>query len=163
MSKWTTNLKRKIGRFLGQTKKKAQGEDIAEVYDEWKALCQQNGVKPTERVLDLMTWDLKEGGVELTQVKQARKAAEVQEAFDNASLSMEVNKMAKKFASEQIKTQQDLQEALAKQRQAYEKEMEQMARDIQKMKQGRKKQKKPKKELSEEERREQEIQQKVYG
>lgn len=120
MVKWTKKTKMIFGRLLGAAKHKGKKENLAEVYDSWRALCDQNGINPTDRVLELMLWDLQQGGVDLAQVKELKRSVEMEEGFAEAKTALEIKKMAQQFAQESIKAEQEFQKTLTDQRRYYE-------------------------------------------
>jgi len=67
-------VKMGLGRLLGGTTRKDKN-----VVQTWKDLCQSRDTKPTERLLQLMKFDLREGGVNLEEVEKAAVDEEVQE------------------------------------------------------------------------------------
>lgn len=101
-----------LGRLIGVAKKKEK--DIVET---WIEMCNANGWKPSERCAQLIAWDLQQGGVDLTAVKEAKKYEKIKEAFDEASLANEIAKLSHSFAMEMIKKdmqhQQEISQLLA--------------------------------------------------
>ena len=71
-----------IGRMLGQSKRK--DKDIVE---SWQALCHTNAINPTDRLLELLAWDLINNGQNLGEIKAATKIGDAKEILQEAEIA----------------------------------------------------------------------------
>jgi len=90
-------LKMAVGRLIGGAKRK--NPDIVQL---WQELCMANNVNPTERLLQLMAWDLNEGGVDLSQVINLQKDQELQEQMQKAKEKELIAQLADEYAQKTL-------------------------------------------------------------
>lgn len=111
VEKLGTKIKMALGRILGGTTRKEK-----DVVEAWKELCMGNNTKPTTRMLQLMKFDLREGGVDLRDVKQMEISKEIQEKENKAaSAAGEINivdEFKEMLIQEKIQHAKDIQAAL---------------------------------------------------
>jgi len=74
-----------IGRLLGNAKRKEK-----DIVDEWFNMCHANGWNTTDRVLQLIAWDLQQGGVDLAMIEQKKREGNIASAFEQAKLQEEI-------------------------------------------------------------------------
>lgn len=108
----------KLGRLLGAGKRKEK--DTVQI---WQDMCLGNNINTSDRLLDLIKWDLQNGGVDLSAVKQTAEGNEIQDAFNQANLALEVNKMVKSFTQTMLESetahQNDIKNIITATRQNY--------------------------------------------
>ena len=90
-------VKLNLGRLLGQSKRKDR--DVVEL---WTDMCNANGIKTTDRLLELLAWDLKEGGVDLREYRQIKHNEKIDEAFQEAQLADQIRQLSMDFAMKAI-------------------------------------------------------------
>jgi len=81
-----------VGKLIGQSKRKDK-----DIVDAWLQLCNGLGVKPTDRLLELMAFDLQHSGVDLSQVKVMMKQKEVQKVADKYDTITTIQKIFDQF------------------------------------------------------------------
>lgn len=90
-------MKLALGRLLGQGKRKEK--DIVQM---WQDFCNAQGWKPTDRLIDLLSFDLSNNGVDLTAIKVSKQNEEIDEAFNYAELSRKIAGMSSDFTQQVI-------------------------------------------------------------
>ena len=98
VKKVLSDLQLKLGRLLGQTKRK--NKDIVEM---WIQLCNSNGVSTADRLLELLAWDLQNAGVDLGDVKVALKRGEIGEIRAKFDMAMAFQDLVNQFTQEIVK------------------------------------------------------------
>ena len=76
-----------LGRLIGQAKRKEP--DVVKM---WLDMCHANGINPSDRVLQLIAWDLQQGGVDLAEIEAKKKEDKLAEITEQAKLMEMVNR-----------------------------------------------------------------------
>jgi len=96
--KLLSDLQLKLGRLLGQTKRK--NKDIVEM---WIQLCNSNGVSTADRLLELLAWDLQNAGIDLGDIKVALKRSEIGEIRAKFDMAMAFQDLVNQFTNEVVR------------------------------------------------------------
>jgi len=85
--------------------------------EEWKALCESQGWKVTDRLQDLIAFDLNNNGVDLALIRKARESEVVARAADENALANEfinrIRELSKTVLDVQLKSAQEKRELIA--------------------------------------------------
>jgi len=88
-----------------------------ELLEEWKALCESQGWKVTDRLQDLIAFDLNNNGVDLALIRKARESEVVARAADENALANEfinrIRELSKTVLDVQLKSAQEKRELIA--------------------------------------------------
>lgn len=122
-----SNILLKLGRLLGQSKRK--NKDIVEM---WTDMVEGLGFKATDRMIELMVFDLQNNGVDLSRVRSVMENKEIDKAVTKFDEARTISEIIEKLSNELLvaKTEAlsniiNLQNELAKVNQALlQKEME---------------------------------------
>lgn len=122
-----SNILLKLGRLLGQSKRK--NKDIVEM---WTNMVEGLGFKATDRMIELMAFDLQNNGVDLSRVRSVMENKEIDKAVTKFDEARTISEIIEKLSNELLvaKTEAlsniiNLQNELAKVNQALlQKEME---------------------------------------
>lgn len=98
-------LQRKLGTLMGHTARKDK-----DTVDLWKRFClEQIGVKPTDRLIDMMKIDMDAGGIDLTGARILDKQAQHAGAQADMDVISNMTKTFSQFAA--MLMQKDMQHA----------------------------------------------------
>ena len=86
-----------LGRLIGHASRK--DEEIVEL---WKSMVHSSGMKPGERILQLIAWDVQQGGVDLSEVRKKKRFEKVEKAFEEADLAQQISQLSAMFASKMM-------------------------------------------------------------
>jgi len=87
----------KVGSLFGLVRKKEK-----ELVDTWMDMVRAAGLKPADRMMQLMAWDLENNCPDLGEIRKIKKSIALSDAFNDAELALEVKKLAQQFARESI-------------------------------------------------------------
>lgn len=105
--KLLTKMQMSLGRLMGQTSRKEKN-----VVDAWTELCTRLKQKTTDRLLELIKFDLNNNGVDLTQLRQIERSEEVSKAFNDVDLALQISQMAKTFTQATINRELETQKTI---------------------------------------------------
>ena len=91
----------KLGRILGVAKRKERS-----VVDKWMDMCNANGINTSDRMLQLIAWDLQQGGVDLAELKKTESSEKVQEVAEALDLSTMMKQIIQQQTAEYIAREQ---------------------------------------------------------
>jgi len=91
----------KLGRILGVAKRKERN-----VVDRWIEMCNANGINTSDRMLQLIAWDLQQGGVDLAELKKTETDKKVQEVAETIDLSTMMKQIIQQQTAEYIAREQ---------------------------------------------------------
>jgi len=118
-----SELKLKLGRLLGQSKRK----DI-DIVDAWRNLCLQLNQNPTDRLLILLQWDLEQGGIDTRALKLGKKYERIEQAFSDVDVAMRIQAMAEDITNRAFERENRMLANLQAIRDSYEREIQRLTK-----------------------------------
>jgi len=97
-----SDLRLLLGRFLGHAKTK--NKDITQL---WLDQCNALGKKPTDRLLELLSWDLQNQGVPLVDYKAAEEQKYIQDSMNMVQLMNEFIRMKQQDTMERLRREEE--------------------------------------------------------
>jgi len=98
MSQVARNLKLAIGRVIGTAKRKQP-----DIVDEWKALCNANGVNPSDRAIGLFAWDLEQNGADIASIRKEPGSSEEEKVAAAVGMAQQMMSLSSSFTDSWIK------------------------------------------------------------
>jgi len=97
----------KLGSLLGVAKRRDK-----DLFDAWSDMCAGMEINTTDRMQQLMAWDLETGGVNLKRAGAVKKAMELGKQEQEIDHMRELSEIAKKAIIDNVKIQQDFSQQL---------------------------------------------------
>jgi len=97
----------KLGSLLGVAKRRDK-----DLFDAWCDMCASMEIPTTDRMQQLMAWDLETGGVNLKRAGAVKKAMELGKQEQEIDHMRELSEIAKKAIVDNVKIQQDFSQQL---------------------------------------------------
>jgi len=97
----------KLGSLLGVAKRRDK-----DLFDAWSDMCAGMEINTTDRMQQLMAWDLETGGVNLKRAGAVKKAMELGKQEQEIDHMRELSEIAKNAIVDNVKIQQDFSQQL---------------------------------------------------
>jgi len=118
----------KLGSLLGVVKRRDK-----DLFDAWSDMCASMEIATTDRMQQLMAWDLETGGINLKRAGAVKKQIELGKQEQEIDHMKELSEIAKSAIVDNVKLQQSFSQQLNDMIQTYNNQLASMQRGMQEL------------------------------